>query len=50
MTRPHRSATGKVRIRYGLSPKQSSFGIHAVVTSHYFEGGFAGTSRVQILR
>ena len=24
---------------YGLPPKQSSFGIHAVVTSPYFEGG-----------
>jgi all-trans-retinol 13,14-reductase len=23
---------------YGLPPKQSSFGIHALVTSHYFEG------------
>ena len=23
---------------YGLPPKQSSFGIHAVVTSHYFDG------------
>ena len=23
---------------YGLPPKQSSFGIHAIVTSHYFDG------------
>jgi hypothetical protein len=25
---------------YGLPPAESSFGIHAIVTHHYFEGGF----------
>jgi all-trans-retinol 13,14-reductase len=34
---------------YGLPPSQSSFGIHAIVTSHYFEGGaypIGGASRI----
>jgi all-trans-retinol 13,14-reductase len=34
---------------YGLPPGQSSFGIHALVTSHYFQGGaypVGGSSRI----
>lgn len=34
---------------YGLPPSQSSFGIHAIVTSHYFDGGaypVGGASRI----
>jgi all-trans-retinol 13,14-reductase len=34
---------------YGLPPKQSSFGIHALVTSHYFDGAaypLGGASRI----
>jgi all-trans-retinol 13,14-reductase len=34
---------------YGLPPAESSFGIHALVTSHYFEGGYypvGGAARI----
>jgi all-trans-retinol 13,14-reductase len=34
---------------YGLPPAESSFGIHALVAAHYFEGGFypvGGASRI----